>query len=48
MNNGGLLGFSEGQVGSDAVSEEPQSAEDQHEVIMLSPNQAKKELLFDV
>ena len=43
MNNGGQLGISEGQVGSDAVSEEPKSAEDQHEVIMLSPNQAKKE-----
>ena len=43
MNNGGQLGISEGQVSSDAVSEEPKSAEDQHEVIMLSPNQAKKE-----
>ena len=43
MNNGGQLGISEGQVCSDAVSEEPKSADDQHEVIMLSPNQAKKE-----
>ena len=37
------MGISEGQVSRDAVSEEPKSAEDQHEVIMLSPNQAKKE-----